>query len=454
MRQVLSRRRFLSGLGATAGASILAACAPAAPQVVKETVVVEKEVEKVVTPTPIGGAEAVVRIFDYDPTGTDAWVQADKDFELYYSAKYPHIKLERDQAPWTGFTEKLLTSIAGGAKYDIIYGYWEWLPLFIENDVVGPLDDMIAQDPEINAEDFYDYAKEVVEGKTYGLAWFISGWLHWYNKTRVQDAGATEPKEMNNNGAWDYDAWYQFAKDFTTEEEGLKIFGYDLGSTRSITVYCMLAWAWGTDLWDEGFTKCLMDSEENIQVCKFIQQFYAEHLCPMPGESGTGEQQIGFTNGRVTATMAGQWYTRTIVQEKAPSLFDIGMVPFPKGPAGQFSVAALNSFYFSKAPEYPEAAWTWYKERSFSDAAAKIYASIGGGRFPSRKTVAPATVYDWEDTEVYEAIRPILHPYRTSPKESEFTEMWHAAWDELVLQTRPVEEIMAQLAQEATDLLS
>jgi ABC-type glycerol-3-phosphate transport system substrate-binding protein len=464
MKGQMTRRDVLKGLGLAAGASLLGACAAGGtPQVVKETVVVQaspevvKEtvvVEKVVTPTPVGGPEATVRVFDYDPTGTDAWVQADKDFELYFTAKYPHIKVIREQAPWAGFTEKLLTSIAGGSRYDVIYGYWEWLPQFIENNVVSPLDDMIQADPEIDPGDFYDYAKEVVDGKTYGLAWFISGWLHWYNKTRVQEKGATLPKDMDKEGKWDYPAWYQFAKDFTYEEEGKRIFGYDMSSTRHPTVYCMLAWAHGTDLWEPDFSRCVMDSAENLEVWKFIQQFYAEHLTPLPGEGGTGEQAIGYTNGRVTATMAGQWYTRSIVQEGAPNLFEIGMVRFPKGPKGQFSVAALNSFYFGSKPEYPEAAWTWYKERSFSEAAAKIYASIGGGRFPSRKSVAPQTVYAWEDTEVYEAIRPILRPYRVSPKESEFIPLFNAAWDEMVLQSRPVEEILSQLATEATQLLS
>lgn len=468
----MSRRRMLGGIGAVGAGAALSACGAAAtpqvierevtkivegtPQVITETVVVKETVvvEKVVNVTPVAGEPTTVNVFDYDPTGTDAWVAADKAFELYFEAKYPHITVKREQAPWTGFTEKLLTSIAGGAKYDVIYGYWEWLPQFIDNNVVGPLDDVVAQDGEIDAGDFYDYAKEVVDGKTFGLAWFISGWLHWYNKSKVLEAGATEPKELDAAGQWDYDAWYQFAKDFTSEADGARVFGYDMASTRSVTVYAMLAWAYGTELWNEDFSQCILDSDENVELWKWIQQFYVEHLSPRPGESGTGEQQIGYTNERVIGTMAGQWYTRTIVQDGAPGKFDIGMVRFPKGPVGQFSVAALNSFYFSKAPSDPMAAWAWYKERSFSDAAAQIYAAIGGGRFPSRKQVAPATVYSWEDTEVYEAIRPILRPYRTSPKEAEFTALYGPAWDEMVLQTRPVEEILTQLAAESTDLIS
>jgi len=478
MARYVSRRRLLAGLGAGVAMTAVAACGATptpqiiekevttivqgTPQVVKETVVVTqvqtqvvKEtsvVEKLITSTPLGGAEASIRVFDYDPTGTDAWVQADKDFEAYFAAKYPNIKVTRDQAPWTGFTEKLLTAIAGGAKYDVIYGYWEWLPLFIKNDVVGPLDDLLAQDAEVKADDFFDYAKEMVEGKTYGLAWFISGWLQWYNKDRVDKQGAPDPKALFKDGKWDYTAWHDFAKKMTYDDAGTPIFGWSMSEFRNTSVYAMLAWAYGTDYWNDDFSKSLINSPENVEAWKFMQQFFVEKLTPTPGETGQGQQGPGFTNGRIVGTQAGQWYTRNIVQDKAPDLFKIGMVPFPKGPKGSISVAALNSFYFSKKPDNPLAAFAWYKERSFSDAAAKIYAAIGGGRFPSRKSVKPATVYPFEDTEVYEWVRPTFRTFRTAPKQSEFEQLFGAAWDEMALQSRPVDQILQQLATEAEAL--
>lgn len=441
MRHTLSRRGFLQTVGVGTVGVALAACTPVSPAPVGEQA------------SAPAAAQTTTYVFDYDPTGTDAWVAADAEFVKYFTDKYPDIEVIREQAPWTGFTEKLLTSVAGGSKYDVIYGYWEWLPLLRENNVIGPLDDMLAADSEIPPDDFFDYAKELVDNQIYGLAWFISGWLHWYNKSVVQEAGYEEPKAMNAAGAWDYDTWLQFAKDFTTEVDGTPRFGYDMNATRSPTVYIMLAWANGTEFWNEDFTQSLVNSPENVQVWGWLQQFFQEELSPAPG-TGTQEQAPGFTNGRAVATMAGQWYTRNIVQDGADQAFEIGMVPFPSGPSGQYSVAALNSFYFGSAPENPAAAWTWYKERSFSATAATLYASIGGSRFPSRKSMAPTTLYAWEDTEVYEAVRPMLRTYRTSPKESEWLSLWQAAWDEMVLATRPIEEVLGQLAEESVTLVN
>jgi ABC-type glycerol-3-phosphate transport system substrate-binding protein len=170
MKQQWSRRSFLHAVGMGSLGLALAACAPVAQAPAGE---------EAAAPS---GEKVTTYIFDYDPTGTDAWVAADAQFVEYFAEKYPEIEAVREQAPWTGFTEKLLTSVAGGAKYDVIYGYWEWLPLLRDNNVVGPLDDLLAADSEIPPDDFYDYAKETVDNQTYGLAWFISGWLHWYNK--------------------------------------------------------------------------------------------------------------------------------------------------------------------------------------------------------------------------------------------------------------------------------
>ena len=242
MHKKLSRRAFMRNAGLLGTGMTLAACVPVPP------------VPPVAPVTPVapqdsmeGETEAVAElaveelevayVFDYDPTGADAWVAADEEFVQYFAEKYPNYVVVREQTPWTGFTEKLLTSIAGGSRYDVIYGYWQWLPLFIENDVVGPLDDLIDADTTIAADDFFDYAKETVEGDTYGLAWFISGWLHWYNMTAVNEAGYTTPKEMNENGEWDYDAWFQFATDFTSRAGGVPIYGYDMASARGVSVY-------------------------------------------------------------------------------------------------------------------------------------------------------------------------------------------------------------------------
>ena len=56
----ITRREMLKGLGLAASGAVLAACAQPTPQVVKETVVVEKAVEKQVVQTKVVEATKLV----------------------------------------------------------------------------------------------------------------------------------------------------------------------------------------------------------------------------------------------------------------------------------------------------------------------------------------------------------------------------------------------------------
>lgn len=411
----LSRRQFLRAAAIGGVGAVLTGCATPTPQVVEKIVekpvekivekpvekivtqqvekVVEKPVEKVVTATAPPPPKAItLKLWDYDSTGDDFWVQADKNFELYYGAKYPNVKIERTRAPWTGFTEKFLTSVAGGAKYDVIYGWGGWLPQFIENKVVKPLDELLAADKEVDLKDFYEAGKEVIDGKVYGLGWFLTPFFVWYNKKAVLAKGLSEPRELDKQAKWDYDAWYNFAKAMASEDKGIRTFGFDLTVTGYVGDMAVMSKNWGSSLWDEKFTKCTVNSDENVKLWEFFQKFYKERLAPLPTEGGFLNEQVGFANQRIMGCITGANYVRSAVQQKAPTNFDIGMAPMPKGPKSQAHMLYINSFYLSSKGDNPDAAWTFYKERSFSGRGQDLLAHRRGSLPAPQERQAPDAV--------------------------------------------------------------
>ena len=471
MSKRVSRRQFLRGAAAVAAGAVLAACTTAPPEVIEKVQTVEVAVEKLVTEvvqqtvevplevevvtevTAVPPEEVTIKIWDYDATGNDLWVQADKSFEAYFRGKYPHITPDRTTAPWTGFAEKFLTSVAGGAVYDVIYGWYRWLPQFMENNTVTPIDELVELDPEVEPGDFLDSAKEIVDGKLYGLSWYVGASFLWYNKSRVAEAGVDDPHDVDMGGNWTYDNYYAFGDAMTGERDGGPVYGADVSWTRSAGPnYDLIARAFGATEFDETFTTCLMDSPENIEVWKYLQNFYIDGISPTP--AGMAEETIGFGQENVISWVTGNWYIRTAVQEGLPGIFDLGMGRMPEGPAGQFTSTYINSFYLGADAEHPQEGWTWYKERSWSEAALIMFVPIGNGRFPALKALEPKTEYDWENVEMYDALRPTMVEYTVSPKESEFNELFEAAYDEMILQTRPIEDILGQLAQETTELMN
>lgn len=444
MTGMMSRRQLLKAMGmASASVALLAACQPVAT-----------------TPATSGEAAAPsaaarkISVWDYDPTGTDLWVTADQNFAAYFAENHPDIEVERTVSPFTGFTEKFLTSIAGGAKYDVIYGWVRWLPQFIENNAVTPLDGFLAEDSEVSAEDFYEGAMETVGDDLYGLAWYVGPNFMYYNRSRVEEAGLADPKQLDTEGKWDYPAYYDFIAKMTGERDGAPVYGVDMTYTRYPGDINAVMRNYGSSLWNADFTQSNLDSEASLQIWTEIQRVYNEGQTPPPGASEELGWPASFNTERAMAMASGPNYTRLASQENVPDRFDIGQVRMPLGPDGQEHVVYLNSYYMGSGGENPADGWTWFKERSFSPAAAEFYLPIGAGRFSANKSVAPATEFDWEDAEVYDSIRPVMRTYSVSPKESEFEPLYQAMRDEILLNQRPVAEILAQYAAEATALVN
>lgn len=434
----MSRRDFMkTGVMGLAGASLTAAT----------------PLRLLAQENPVSGS---VQIWDFDSTGIDAWVQADKNFAAYFTDKYPQISVNRTTSPWGGYTEKFLTSVAGGAKYDVIYGWGGWRSLFIENNAIQPLDEVVASDSDLNLDDFHDSAKEYVDGKLYGLTWAHMPDFIWYNKTMVEAAGAEDPKELAMRGEWDFDALYNFAKAISTPGDSVPVYGYsfvELGTGGAMGTYSVLLAAMGGKMWNDDFTQSLMNSDENIALWEYVQKFFKEGLSPFPGSGGGLDPNIGFAGQRVGGFNTGPWQIRTAVQDRWRDNFEIGFAPLPKGPGGMHHTVYLNSYYLGAQTQNPELAWAWYKERSFSDVANTMYISVGTGRFPVRKGVPSQKEFAWEDTDVYELITPTMQTYRSSPKEVEFGGLFKTAFDEMVLETRPISAILNQLAEDATALV-
>ena len=111
-KKKISRREMLKGLGLVAMGSALAACTP---EVVKETVIVEKQVEKVVTAAPA----PVVTVTYWSAWWDEAATELGR-YIVEFEARTPTIKVEVDLLGWGDESwQKLLAAVAGGSAPDI-----------------------------------------------------------------------------------------------------------------------------------------------------------------------------------------------------------------------------------------------------------------------------------------------------------------------------------------------
>src|SRR6266576_2030446 len=111
-----------------------------------------------------------------------------------FEKAHPDIHVEVQQIPWTAAHEKLLTAYVGEATPDIAMLGNTWVPEFVALNALAPLDSLAASSREIRRDDFFPgiWKTNVVDGKTYGIPWYVDTRLIFYRSDLLAKAGYKE----------------------------------------------------------------------------------------------------------------------------------------------------------------------------------------------------------------------------------------------------------------------
>jgi multiple sugar transport system substrate-binding protein len=107
----------------------------------------------------------------------------------------PDIVVRVQQIPWSAAHEKLLTAYAGDAMPDVFQLGNTWVPEFVALDAIAPLDERLAASPGVARGDFFEGIIETneIEGRLYGVPWYVDTRLLFYRKDILARAGHPEP---------------------------------------------------------------------------------------------------------------------------------------------------------------------------------------------------------------------------------------------------------------------
>ncbi len=111
-----------------------------------------------------------------------------------FEKENPQIRVEVQQIPWTAAHEKLLTAYVGEATPDIAMLGNTWVPEFVALNALASLDSFATQSKEIRRDDFFPgiWRTNVVNGKTYGVPWYVDTRLIFYRTDLLAKAGYKE----------------------------------------------------------------------------------------------------------------------------------------------------------------------------------------------------------------------------------------------------------------------
>jgi multiple sugar transport system substrate-binding protein len=109
-----------------------------------------------------------------------------------FERENPGVRVRVEQLPWSAAHEKLLTAFAGDATPDLAQMGNTWLPEFVALDALDPL---IQASRAIDLAD-YDPGildTNVLDGRQYGVPWYVDTRALFYRRDLLADAGYSAP---------------------------------------------------------------------------------------------------------------------------------------------------------------------------------------------------------------------------------------------------------------------
>lgn len=269
---------------------------------------------------------------------------------------------------WGEYCDKLLIQIGSGEAPDIIHVAIEGTQMLVKNDVLMPLDDMVAQDAGGQAmlDDFVKSTLDVftINGNLYELPTDCNDAVMHINKKMFEDAGIEIPYD-----GWTWDEFKETAKKLTTGEGDSKVYGY----ATALSPAWLAGWFMsnGSDYITPDWNDSNLSDPKAIETVNFLNSLINEDKV-MPTPEATLDPTSLFAAGRVAMIGTGIW---PFPSYKANGFSDVDIVPFPtNSPDAKVGFGVGGVGIYSKT-EHPEAAYELLKELVSTESGKEKCAS-------------------------------------------------------------------------------
>lgn len=311
------------------------------------------------TPTTASTGEAVVETVEVPREQTvvrlSGWASSPSETALLESLLYrfsvenPDILVKYE--PITGdYKQTLLTSLASGTEADIFYVdiFW-WLEL-VQNNVLLPLDDLMA-DSGVARDEFIPALIDAFtyEGQTYGIPKDFNTLGLFYNKALFDAAGLEYPTDD-----WTWDDLTAAAAALTdTSDPNKPVYG--LGVPPDAGRFPIFVFQNGGSVMNADYSDTTLDSDAAIGAAEYYTEFKANGSGATPADVGEGWQGTVFGKGQFAMVYEGGWLI-PYLRDSFPGT-QYGVVIPPAGPGGEGNLIFTVAWGVSANTKNPEAAW-------------------------------------------------------------------------------------------------
>ncbi|MCB0123722.1 MAG: sugar ABC transporter substrate-binding protein, partial [Caldilineaceae bacterium] len=282
---------------------------------------------------------------------------------------------------WDGYSDTLLTRIAGGEQIDVIMIAIEGLGLLSAKNVLVPLDEFLAADPEaqdVLENDVHVTLREMlqVDGKQMEYPFSWNNMVTYYNTAIFEEEGIEPP-----TADWTWEDFLETATKLSRVSGGADDrYAYSFWGSG---MFGMAAWFFNNDtspLTADWSASNLMDPKV-AETVQFLADLILEHkVAPNPEGWDEGAQ---FLAGNLVMRTCGRWCISGLLEADFDT-YDLQYQPHRAGPLK--TVAGTDGWGISSSSKAPQEAWEVVKLLSGPEASLDMVQL--GGNIPALRSIA------------------------------------------------------------------
>jgi sn-glycerol 3-phosphate transport system substrate-binding protein len=340
--------------------------------------------------------------------------------------------------------QKIISAIASGSAPVLIQQAHVYAPQLIDANTLEPLDSYIAKDKTFQRDQFIEplFQSNVINGKTYGVAFNCSTPIMYYNKDLFRKAGLNPEKFP---ATWP--ELYEAAKKLTAL--GKDSYGYVL-SYGSGWILEGLVWEFGAEWMAKDNSKVLWNEKAHVDAVKFYKKLIDQKVAIYKG----GEPD--FMSGKAAIFMES---TASLTRLKGMATFDLGTAEFPAGTRKAVPLGGGSLYIFRRnSKALKDGAWDFIrfmtsKETQMEWAAATGYLVVRKDAKEALETDG-FLKKDKRYTTTYLQL-PYIHPENETayPYFLSLRSIYNDAWDKIMMQGTDVQATFDEAAKKANAVI-
>ncbi|MFO1412427.1 MAG: extracellular solute-binding protein [Burkholderiales bacterium] len=368
-----------------------------------------------------------------EPGAGEYWSELIKAFE----AKYPNVKVKKQQVPFREYVDKLTVRFAGNNPPDIVHLPTRNYLAFASQGWLSALDaDLATTDVKATYTKLAD--EMVYNGKVYGVLMMGYGMMFYYNEKMLADAKVGVPKTSD-----------ELLKAIAaTTDASAGRFGYGAPTNEHPNVFVEI----GTWVTGEG-ASLFKNGQYNFTdpaVIRAIDKFRAAVKSAPKGTSSEQARQL-FVDGKIAMIRDGPWVNAQLKKAPEPirGSLRMGMMPFANIPGGTSNSLSIPA---KIDPEKRKMVWEFIRMTTTPEWQAK-FTLLTSSPAPRRNALSQAELAAHPELALVNkaaADAVNLFPESVAVRENynEFAKVFVEAGMKLMTTDRPTADIMKDLQAE------